>query len=295
MIKKPSIFWMALCLIIATTAVPCMGAEGKNAPALTVRGSGEFVTSADVGDGDGSVSMTTEELRLGWRMLSLSYSQTQFQWDNEGALSFGNGSDDPWERLHRIALGANYRGKINDDWFYHSGLTLTSSFEKEMAGSYGGALRGGVGYKLNSEVTLMAGLAVMHNSLDTKVMPSLAVSYDGLDESGAGWSGRIGLPASELSYHLDTVSAFRFSFQGTGRTARLADDSVVAERGYVSMSGWKTGLYYDWNPTKAFRLSVGPEYTFGRSIKTYNHSGDELTDDDIDAAWGGMLRMRYAF
>ncbi len=295
MTKKPFVFWLALGIILAVSASPCLGAEEKEAPPVSVRLSGQFVADSDVGDGDGSMSMTSEQLRLQWSLFNISYSQTQFDWENVGSLAFGNGVDDPWERLHRLAVGANYRGKINDDWFYHTGLTLTSTFEKEMAGSYGGVLRGGVGYKLTDEVSLLAGMAVLHNPLRTMFAPSLALSYEDKDDSGAGWSGHLGFPATNLSYHFDMVSAVRVSIESNGQTARLASDSTVAEAGYVDLSGWNSGVYYDWNPSEAVRLSVGPEYHFSRKTTIYNHSGDKLTEEDTDAAWGGALRFRYKF
>lgn len=295
MTKKPFVFWLALGIILAATASPCLGAEAEDDSSFSIRASGRYMSDGDVGDGDGSVAFTSEDLRLQWSMFSLTYSQAQFQWDNIGSLSFGNGVDDPWKRLHRLAFGVEYGGEINDDWFYHTGLTLTSSFEKEMAGSYGGALRGGLGYKLTENVSLLGGIAVMHNPVRTMIAPTLVLEYDGVDQSGAGWTGSIGFPMASLGYQFDTISAVRFNFESTGRTARLADDSTVARKGYVDTSGWQTALYYDWTPSENVRLSLGPEYTFGRTLDIYNNDGNKLKDENVDAAWGGSLRFRYSF
>lgn len=295
MTNKPFLFWTALALIIGVSASPCLGAEGSETPPVSLRITGNFITDADVGNGDSSVSMTSEELRLQWAMFTLAYQQTQFDWENIGSLSFGNGSDDPWERLHRFSLGAGHQGDITDKWFYHTGFSLSSTFEDEMAGSYGGAVRGGLGYKLTDYITIMAGVAVMHNPLSTSFMPNLAISYENLDKSGAGWSGRIGLPATEMSYHFDAAKALRLSVQPKGQTARLSNDSTVEQKGYVKTSTWKTGLYYDWNPSDDIRLSLGPEYHFGRKIEIYNSDKDKVVDEHIDNSWGGMFRFRYRF
>lgn len=267
-------------------------AEGK---AFRLRVMGDYTSDADVGDGDGSVALTAERLTLDWKFLSLSYTQTQFHWDDVSSLSFGNGVDDPWERLHRLRLGSDFRGDINDQWFYHTGLALTSSFEKEMDDSYGGVVRGGVGYKWSDEITIMGGLAVSTNSLKTRFMPNIAVAFDGVNDNGVGWKGRVGLPSIEMGYHFNRESALRWSLGNDGQTARLANDSAVAQKGYVSMAGWQTGLYYDWKPTDSLSLSIGPEYVFGRSMTIYNETADKMFDEDVDSAWGGTLRFRWAF
>lgn len=282
-------------LLIMGNCSHVLAQEDKPDLPFRLRVTGSHVAKADVGDGPGAVSLTSGGLDLSWKFLTLGYSQTRYDWKNVGSLSFGNGVDDPWDTLHRLSLGASYEGGLSEDWFYHTGATITSSFEKEMSGSLGGIVRGGLGYVVSDKVKALFGVALMMNSIETNLMPTVGLSYDDIGRDGSGFTGFLGLPTTSGSYHFNSAHALRVSLEPNGRTARLADDSTVSRQGYMSTEGWQTGLYYDWNPSKALSFTAGPEYNFGRSLRTYNKDGDKLRKENISDAFGGMLRLRYRF
>lgn len=211
-------------------------------------------------------------------------------------LNFGNGNDDPWNSLHRISLGYSHDGTISENWFYGTGITATSAFEEEMSDSFGGAIRGYAGYIFNENWTAMIGARAFINSVRFSAMPFVGLNFKDFDKDGSGFFMNIGLPANEAGYAFSRSSKIRAAFSVQGRTYRLKDSSTVSESGYVEISSMKTGLYYDCVPLKGLSLSVGPEYHFSRTTKTYDKHGNRFGGKNKqDAAFGGLLSIRYKF
>ena len=249
------------------------------------------IADAKFKDSGGSAQVIMNQVRLKAGGFSLSYAGENYSWKDTGKLNFGNGSDKPWENLHRLRLAYEHVGQINNDWFYSAEIVGTSSFEKEMSGSFGTALRGGFGYIINDNWTTNFGAVVFANKIDSSILPSLGIDYENFDTDGSGYFMSLGTPSAEAGYSFSEESTIRFAFGMDGTTYRLKDDSSVVKKGYLETSSMLVGLYYDWKPTDSLSLSFGPEYHFGREMKFYDKKGDK-TGETIkqDSAIGGKDR-----
>lgn len=287
---------LILALLLTCTASTALAEEFGFLSPTTVRASGNYISGADYKDSDASSSVAGGRVRLNAGGFSLSYEGKHYSWDNVDQLSFGNGNDDPWNTLHRISVGYTHNGAINKNWFYGAGITGTSAFEEEIRGSFGGAVRGHVGYIFNKNWKAIIGARGFVNSLRFSAMPYAGLMYEGFDDQGAGFFMNVGLPSNEAGYAFSKTSKIRASFKVDGKTYRLKDDSSVAQEGYVEISSMVAGIYYDWKPFKGFSLSLGPEYYFSRETKTYDKHGDRFGDiTEQDSALGGTLSFKYSF
>ena len=262
---------------------------------ISIRVTGKYLSDADYKDSDGSSSVAGGQARLRAGGFSFSYEGQHYFWNNVDQLNFGNGQDDPWNTLHRFSLGYTHNGLINKNWFYGAGITGTSAFEEQMEDSFGGALRGHIGYFFNENLKALIGLRAFANSIRVSAMPYFGINYTDYDADGSGYFVNLGMPATEIGYTFNKASTLRAAFNFDGKTYRLKDDSTVSDAGYVQMSSMKVGLYYDYKPVKNCSISIGPEYVFARETKFFDKSGDKYGSEDQEAAFGAFFNLRYKF
>ena len=294
--KKLIVLTFFAVMLTATAASAEDLADESLFSPVSIRASGGMISDADFKDSEGSAQVKTGRLAIKAGGFSFGYEGKNYSWQNKQLLSFGNGRDNPWDTLHRLTLGYEYNDGINDNWAYSVAITGSSSFEEEMSGSFGGALRGGFMYTFNENWKTMFGGRIFTNNIKSSIMPYLGITYENFDSDGAGAFMSLGAPSTEAGYAFSKESKVRFTFDFDGSMTRLKDDSTVARKGYLETSSMVTGLYYDWNPTQAFSLSLGPEYHFAREIKLYDQDGDKFGDTiKQDSALGGSLRLRYTF
>lgn len=291
--KRLLIFFIC---ILSISVLPVHAEEPDDDSFVSITASGRHIGSAEFSDADGKGQVTSGGLEVEISGFSFSYTANSYSWSDKRSLPFGNGTDDPWDTLHQLSLGYEYDADINKNWGYSLALTVDSSFEKETSDSYGAAFRAGLEYEFNEHWSTRFGGRVAANSIETEVMPYLAVSYENFAKDGSGTFMTLGLPQTEAGYSFNESSTIRASFELAGETYRLKDDSTVVRKGYVENSSMLAGIYYDWKPTGAFSLSVGPEYHFGREVQLYDSDGYEVGDaHELDSAWGGSLMFRYEF
>jgi len=291
--KKFTYTYLTLLLIcFASTA---FAGERSMFEPVSIRATGKYISDADYKDSDGSSSVAGGQVRLRAGDFSLSYEGQYYSWDNVDQLSFGNKKDDPWNALHRLSLGYSLNGMINKDWFYGAGITGTSAFEEEMEDSFGGAVRGHIGYVFNENWKALIGVRGFANSIRYSAMPYFGINFTDYAEDGSGYFMNVGMPATEVGYSFDEASTLRAAFNFDGKTYRLKDDSAVSGAGYVETSSMKAGLYYDYKATKNCSISIGPEYVFSRETKFFDKSGDKFGSEDQEAAFGAFFNLRYKF
>lgn len=295
-------FSIVAALLLICMITPCLAEMNDSDQAdslftpVSIQATGGVIADADFKSSGGSAQVLTNRLRLRAGAFSFSYAGRNYSWDDVGQLNFGNGSDKPWDTLHRLRLSFGHEGEINENWFYSTEIVGTSSFEKEMEGSYGAALRGGFGYLINENWGMEFGAQVFTNNINSSILPYLGIGYENFDSDGAGYFMTLGAPSTEAGYAFSEETRVRFAFDMTGTTYRLKDNSSVSRKGYMETSSMVTGLYCDWKPTDAFSLSLGPEYHFERNMKLYDQKGKKLGSKiKQKSAFGGLLQLGYKF
>lgn len=286
---------------LAWTLVLCLGwgpaLAGGGAPGQGADWSVDLqagaVAGADVDDGGGSVAVGGAGATASWRWLSLSYSVAAYGWDDVSRLPFGNGADDPWDSLHSLGLDLRHQDMVDENWGYFAGGGLSADWEEEMGDSGTVHVRGGVLRALSPGLTLSLGAGAWAHKTGLRVLPVLALNYGSQDDPG--FSATLGAPQTWLRYRFNPAWMVRLGARMDGGTYRLADDSVVAGKGYVRRSGVAAALMADWTPSPGLTLSAGPEWHFARSLTLYNKDGDEQDSYGVDAAPGLAARLRWAF
>lgn len=294
-------FFCTFALLLSCMVTVC-SAESGDAPSdsiftpVSIKASGNAIANADFSTSGGSARVTSGQLRLRAGDFSLRYERNQYSWDDVNRLNFGNGVDDPWKSFTRLRLGYDHDGEISEDWLYSVGIAGTSSFEKDMSGSYGAALRGGATYLFNENWAATFGAAVFINNVRTSLTPYLGISYENFDKDGSGLFMTLGAPSTEAGYAFSEDARLYVSFDMNENTYRLSDDSAVVRKGYMESSSMKAGLYYDWDFADSWSLSLGPEIHFNREMRLYDRKG-KRTGGTIkqDNALGGGLQIGYTF
>jgi len=251
------------------------------------------VAGADVDDGGGSVAVSGAGATASWRWLSLSYGVATYHWDDVSRLPFGNGADDPWDSLHSLGLDLRHQDMVDESWGYFVGGGLSAGWEEEMDDSGTIHIHAGVLRTLGPGLTLSLGAGAWAHKTGLRALPLLALDYGSEDD--LGFSATLGAPQTWLRYRFDPAWLVRLGARMDGGTYRLADDSVVARKGYVSHSGVAAALMADWTPSPGLTLSVGPEWHFARSLDIYDEDGDKKDSYGVDAAPGLAARLSWAF
>lgn len=290
-----TLFYTAVFFVLM--AGPCTGAyAGSDAPELGVSAGGSYIGDAGFKGTGGSAQITTGHAALHLGGLTFGYEAQKYSWDDVNEIGFSTGNDDPWDTLHQLYLSYDFEGEINNDWMYTAGVLGTSSFEKEMSGSFGAGIHGGLVHAFNQNWSAAFGAQLFVDGLGLSAMPYLGINYEDFNRDGSGAFMSLGVPSTELGYAFSKESTLRLAWAMDGRTYRLKDDSSVVKEGYIQTNSMIAGLYYDWQPTEAFALTFGPEYHFGREITRFDDEGDK-TGDTIKqkSALGLTLQMSYSF
>ncbi|EPR32888.1 hypothetical protein dsat_0329 [Alkalidesulfovibrio alkalitolerans DSM 16529] len=257
--------------------------------------SGSHIGRAEFSDDRGKVAVTSGRADISWRFLQLSYENVSFSWSDKHRLPFGDRRTDPWDSFHHLRLAANHQERIDERWGWFAGAALTSSFEREMSGSFGAALRGGASYALDEQWTMSFGAAFFANPVNLRFWPFLAFGFDGRDGEGRGFFASLGMPQASLGYGFDKTLSLTLSGGWNSDFARLRDGSPVRPKGYVTARGIHTALLLEWRPVRAFSLALGPTYDFARKYTFYRKNGDRQDSHSLDPALGGRLELRYRF
>ncbi len=302
MARTRSIAPAALLVFIALHffwAAPRVSAQTAAPAKIEVSAGGGGVSSGDIkgGAAGGEVMVGQVSTGISYRaerfQLSLGYELRDYSWDGVDRLPFGDGRADPWDRFHRLSLGARHSGQIDGQWGYFLGGSLTASFEEEISGSLGGGVQAGLSYTPAPPWEMRLGAAISFHEVETSVLPLVGLSWNQQAESGPSFS--LGVPQTELRYRFNPQAALSARFSFEGGISRLKDDSPVEREGYVEERDLRGGLYLELSPAPNIHLTLGGRYHFEREFNIYNKSGKNKRSYDVDDALGGVFLVKIEF
>ena len=164
-------------------------------------------------DGGGDVSMThygisgggeiplTDRTRLG---ITMSYNREEYDFSDRSAFPMPN----PWRHINRVGLGTRLRYQLSEQWSIGGGPVVQQSGE-EGANSGDSLMYGGMVaavYRANPDLMIGFGAGAFYRLEETRVFPSLIISWKITDRLRLGNSYRLGTagPAGlELSGKID--------------------------------------------------------------------------------------------
>ena len=299
MTRTRSIALAALLIFMAFHlfwAAPRVLAQPAAPAKIEVHAGGGGVSSGDI-KGGGAVSMGQASTGISYRVerfqFNLGYELRDYSWDEVALLPFGDGRTDPWEQFHRLSLGARHFGRIDEQWGYFLGGSLTASFEEEISGSLGGGVQAGFSYTPAPPWEMRLGAAALVHKVGASVLPLVGLSWNQRAESGPSFG--LGIPRTELRYRFNPQAALSARFSFARDIYRLADDSPVEPKGYVEERDWHGGLYLELSPAPNVRLTAGGRYHFERELNLYGKNGKNKRGYGVDGAAGGILELRLSF
>lgn len=284
--RLPIIFLAMLLL-----ATPVYAEDGSG---FSIGLGNSYTGEADIEDDRGGYSLFSTELAAQYLFLSAGYERSDYSWNDRSRLPFATGST-PWDTLHSLELGANWKDGISGNWGYFAHGGMDAAFEKEMSDSMGATLLGGATYALGEGWEIRAGLGGRVHPLKNSLFPVIGLSWEDTSNDGLKRFFSMGFMEMEAGYALSEQFMIRGAFCNEGGTYRLADDSEVAREGYAEMSGNHLGLYLDWTPISDLMFTVGAEYRLERTITTYNSDGDKIDEYEVDEAPAVTASMNWSF
>jgi hypothetical protein len=252
-----------------------------------------LLNDAKVSDTDGSVQVYKNNLSINNEFIGLSYSNWKFDWNKIETLPFGNGSDAPIDQIHGLALNVNIPNKINDKWFLLTSLSLRSTFEKELEGSYGANLFSFTSYRLNEDHSFQMGAFVNYHPTSTLALPVISYSYR--TKFHDGWQLMLGFPRTHVGYHINEQTLVRLGMIYSQSLVRLSDTSPIAASGYVEAKDYMSNLGITYELTKNIKLSGDLLYTLNREFIIYDANANNTQNNTIQNALGANVRLVYSF
>ncbi|MFV0349406.1 MAG: hypothetical protein ACK5JO_12545 [Halodesulfovibrio sp.] len=256
---------------------------------------GHHIGSADVDSGDGSFETSGFTTGFSMPLLTFSYTQDTYDWNNASSLPLTSNGDDPWDTLHVLELSTSFSGKLADRWGWFAYGNVDSAFEEEMKDSFGALAVGGISYSLNERFSISAGVGGKFHSVEDELFPVLSIHYNAVGADGVGAYGSLGVDGVVAGYAFTPSLRLKGAVKHEIEMYRLADDSNVSREGYMEHSGWRAGVQGEYDITSSLSITGGLDYHFARTMRIYESSGDEDKKLDVDGAPGFTLGIGYAF
>lgn len=282
-------FTSILFFIVLVAAFGAAHAE-EDGPALSFGGG--YTGKADVGDHDGSVSVTHFQAGASWRGLGLSYGLDAYSWDKLSDLPFGGGRK-PWDRLHCLDLSYSMDDNPWGDFGYFAFASGGAAYEEELGG-WNGGIGGGLNWQATDTLSLGLGVAVGADVRGVHLGPLVSVNWDGR-EDGAGPFVFLGMPSTQVGYSFSRALALRLAYECQDEIYRLRDDSPVIRDGYMRVRGQKLGLFADWSPLESLTLTGGVGWEFDRRFESYDRKGNKSSRYGVDSAPGISCDLNWTF
>jgi hypothetical protein len=167
------------------------------------------------GEGIPETSSSTSPAEMGFQQagisvsvftLNVDYTFAQYNWNKVDTLSFGNGSDAPWENLHTLSFGGMYGGEISDKWTYLAIAGGSTAWESGADNSHlSGMLIGGGMYTLSDALKLIGGAGVLYSSAPDVGFEDFSSISDDLPEV-------LPIPVLGVLWNQDAPSGLSVSF-----------------------------------------------------------------------------------
>ncbi len=253
---------------------------------------GGDVSIARNGISAGGAAFLTNRTGLG---MSMSYNREEYAFSKTNGFLVQN----PWGQINRLSLAARLGYKLTDQWNIGGGPIIQHAGEDGANFSdslmYGGMVS--AVYRANPDLTIGFGAGIFYRLEETRVFPSLIVSWKITDRLRLGNSYRLGTsgPAGlELSYRLD--ENWEVAAGGGYRSSRFRLDKDGSTPGGIGEnSNWpvyarisrKLGsvIYLDLYGGAAFGGKMKLQDSNGADIRSINYSTTPIVGFNLRAGF----------
>lgn len=259
-----------------------------------IRARGSMASRTDFKD-DGSYKAETYGVDVSWKWFYLGYDHTNYHWKDYSRMQFSRGHK-PWKNLDFLRAGLRVDGQFEDienfGWFWDGGLVM--GWEEELRRSFGIAGSGGLTYQFSPELTGKVGVWGMVHPALVRFLP--VASLDWTPGQAPGFSATFGFPETMFRYNMDRMVLRAGAKADLGdRSYRLADESYVYRKGYISSTGLTTGVYVDFLPVEGLTATVGLEYDMERKYEIRSNNGNRKQTLDVENTPSLQFSLGYRF
>lgn len=221
------------------------------------------------------------------------YTQWDLNWNNVDRLPFGNGKDQPINALHKLTLGGKLFKPLSDSTRWINVIGATSAYETEMNDSYSVNLRSFLLYQYHSDVSLLIGAMYNYHPVRSRLYPIAGLTYRA--KAKQGLSAVIGFPRLFVAYGLTDRWKVSSGVSYRQFMAKLADDSIIEQQGYVELQSWKGDVMLSYQPDAHWRVDVFGHYSADYRFAFYSRHGNRQDQYKVEPSWGGGMKVRYEF
>lgn len=266
---------------------------------------GEFSTVAELSDSPGDMTTSRFSTRLGADFpagqrgtLSLGYQYeiTGYSFDNAGGLI--PATSDPWDTVHRHALGVRYARQADAEWSWVVGSTFAWAAEEggDLSDSFSAAAFGAVRYAVSEDLTIGLGLQYVSRledsdlfvpfpSFDWRISDQWRLTTEREQGRGVGL-GLLYSPTEQWTFSLGGGIEYR--------EFRL-DESGPLPDGVVRDVSFPVSVTAAYTPDRNMSLAVEVGATLGHTFRILDTTGAEISEPDVDPAAFLALQFGLSF
>ena len=264
----------------------------EESPRVSISASSVHQFKSDLGDrGDVSVSRYALTLggttRLGERVglgVRLNYELDKYNFSSANSLS----SQNPWDNINKLGLGMRLSYKITDQWNIGGGPIVQFAGESGASLSnsllYGGLVA--ATYRASRDFTVGFGAGVFYRLEETRIFPSLLVSWNITDKLRLGNAYRLGPtgPAGlELSYIID--DNWQVAAGGGHQSSRFRlDKNGALPEGIGENSSWPVYARLSRKLGKLVMLDLYGGAALGGKMKLQDSRGNDINTASYNTA-----------
>lgn len=224
--------------------------------------------------------------------VGLDYELSSYQFDD--ATGFIEGTDDPFETVHRVSLSALYGVQQTEHWGWFAGGSVTMSGEDgaDFGESLSWGVLGGARYRLSENVTIGFGAGVRTRLEESAIfIPVVQLDWKINEQWSLSNAGQTGLT---LAYRPTQTWTFTASAAWEMRNFRLDEDGPLPG-GVVEERRFPVAIGAIWRPAPRLSISGAIGAHFGQSFEVSDEDGDEVADVDADTTPFLALGVAYSF
>lgn len=234
---------------------------------------GGDVSIAHFGFGIGGTTPLGDRVGLGVRM---TYDREEYNFSNVRGFAVS----DPWNQINHLGIGMRLGYRLTNKWSVGGGPIV--QYAGENGASFGDSLMyGGVVsavYRANTDFMVGFGAGVFYRLEETRIFPSLIISWKINDRLRLGNSyplGPAGPAGLELSYKLD--ENWEMAGGGGLRSSRFRlDKDGSTPDGVGENSNWPVYARLSRKLGSALRLDLYGGAAFAGEIKLQDSSGHDI-------------------
>ena len=270
---------------------------------LTASAASSYQFKSDAtGGGDFSVSRyslmlggsapVNDRIGLG---LGLSYDFEDYNISNLKGFPVSN----PWNKIDRVGLGARLTYKLGDNWGLHVGSIV--QYAGERGADFGDSLMYGgmisASYRVGRDFLIGFGAGVYYRLEETRVFPSLMISWKITDRLRLGNSYRLGPtgPAGlELTYVID--KNWQLGVGGGYRSSRFRlDSNGPIPSGIGENDSWPFYVRLSRRLWQTVSIDLFGGAAFGGKLRLEDRGGHEINSVSYNTTPLAGLTLRAFF